>query len=129
MCGATNYALSYGGPDICPACDTYGFCPRCKSLKAENERLKDILTAHNWSESIKDKPKEYCKPFKERYGIEIDGKWTPLSELPHEVEELNKLTKPKTEKIERGRSMTEIVNRLIEEVNEAKLNEKKCSAS
>jgi hypothetical protein len=41
MCGATNYALSYGGPDICPDCDAYGFCPRCKSLKAENERLRD----------------------------------------------------------------------------------------
>jgi hypothetical protein len=55
-----------------------------------------------WQKSKNDKPKEYCKPFKERYGIEIDGKWTPLSELPHEIEELNKLIKPiKTEKIEK----------------------------
>jgi len=24
MCGATNYVLSYGGPDVCPSCDAGG---------------------------------------------------------------------------------------------------------
>jgi hypothetical protein len=71
-----------------------------KVMKKFNKRNYDAI-AQEIKETITDKPKEYCKPFKERYGIEIDGKWTPLSELPHEIEELNKLIKPiKTEKIE-----------------------------
>jgi len=31
------------------------------------------------------------KPFKEKYGIEINGKWTPLSVLPSDINKLNKL--------------------------------------
>jgi len=39
------------------------------------------------------------EPFEEKYGMEINGKWTSLKYLPHNINELNKLLKPKdTEK-------------------------------
>ena len=41
LCGAINYPISYGGTDICPICDCYGCCPRCKILIAENKILRD----------------------------------------------------------------------------------------
>jgi hypothetical protein len=49
LCGAVNYPLSFGGPDICPICDCYGCCRRCKILIEENKFLLkqiDELTAH-----------------------------------------------------------------------------------
>lgn len=40
ICGAKNISPSYGGVDICGACDCYGFCPRCKILAEENQILR-----------------------------------------------------------------------------------------
>ena len=40
MCGAKNISPSYGGADICGACDCYGFCHRCKILMEENQILR-----------------------------------------------------------------------------------------
>lgn len=44
-CGATDYALSMGGPDICPPCDCgYTFSRQhVKDLIAEIESLKQII--------------------------------------------------------------------------------------
>lgn len=43
ICGAVDYLLSFGGPDICPVCDCYGCCARCKLLIQENNILKKQL--------------------------------------------------------------------------------------
>ncbi len=39
MCGASGYSLSYGGPDICPACDC-GIDPEVTKLKRELVEMK-----------------------------------------------------------------------------------------
>ena len=39
-CGATDYPLSMGGPDICPACDCYPPEKRVGQLAAENRQLR-----------------------------------------------------------------------------------------
>jgi hypothetical protein len=43
LCGAKNIQASYSGADICPACDCYGCCKRCKILIEENRILKEEL--------------------------------------------------------------------------------------
>jgi len=43
ICGAENISPSFGGADICGACDCYGLCPRCKILIAENKLLRQQL--------------------------------------------------------------------------------------
>ena len=43
ICGAKNISPSYGGIDICGACDCYGFCPRCKILTEEIKILRELL--------------------------------------------------------------------------------------
>lgn len=45
LCGATNYPLSMGGPDICCACDT-GYTTSPAGVKALNERIQ-TLTQEN----------------------------------------------------------------------------------
>ena len=45
ICGAENIRPSYGGADICGACDCYGFCERCKILTEQNKDLKTKLQA------------------------------------------------------------------------------------
>ena len=39
VCGDVNYDLSFGGPDVCPACDCLPPCPRCKILIEKIKRL------------------------------------------------------------------------------------------
>ena len=60
MCGATNYPLSFGGPGICPACDCYGVCKRCKILIAEINLLKEALKE---KETLKENTSHEC-PYK-----------------------------------------------------------------
>ncbi len=43
VCGATNYALSFGGPHLCPPCDC-GIPPQVTKLKLENQKLKERVT-------------------------------------------------------------------------------------
>jgi hypothetical protein len=68
ICGATNYALSLGGPGICPNCDCGTFNgpamaqkyvdareriavyqQRIAALEAENVRLREALTLIGWT--------------------------------------------------------------------------------
>lgn len=42
MCGASGYSLSYGGPDICPACDC-GTDPEVTRLKRELVEMKQTF--------------------------------------------------------------------------------------
>jgi len=41
ICGAENIQPSMGGIDVCPECDMYGLCKRCKTLIKENRQLRD----------------------------------------------------------------------------------------
>ena len=43
ICDAKNISPSYGGVDVCSACDSMGFCKRCSLLQAENKKLKELL--------------------------------------------------------------------------------------
>ena len=75
VCGATNYPLSMGGPNICPPCDC-GISPKVTKLKiqlnekiSENFMLKEVikqqtamLKTHEWSDGTYDtEGVEYCK--------------------------------------------------------------------
>ncbi len=40
ICGAKGISPSYGGPDVCGACDCYGFCERCAVFVEKNKQLK-----------------------------------------------------------------------------------------
>lgn len=44
-CGAVNYPLSMGGPDVCPACDVYPPETRAKQLGQQLAQIKDALGA------------------------------------------------------------------------------------
>ena len=66
MCRATNYALSFGGPDICPSCDC-GIPPEVSKLKRqldeanlkimeltqENSRLKMMVDKNRKAITLK----------------------------------------------------------------------------
>ena len=59
ICGATNYALSMGGPSICPWCDTGASADprrnraRIEALSAERDRLaarvRELEAAVRWA--------------------------------------------------------------------------------
>lgn len=44
VCGAINYPLSCGGPDICPPCDL-GVPPEVSRLREENMELRNRIIA------------------------------------------------------------------------------------
>lgn len=45
MCGATNYPLSFGGANICPACDC-GVSPEVSRLSRELANRAEIITKY-----------------------------------------------------------------------------------
>ena len=51
VCGATDYALSAGGPDICPACDC-GIPPEVTKLRQEVISLRKQLATMDISEDF-----------------------------------------------------------------------------
>lgn len=53
MCGATNYSLSYGGPNICPSCDC-GIPPEVTKLRGQmSEANLKIIELMQENEHIK----------------------------------------------------------------------------